>query len=82
VSIDGSGFAGDGKRVIGSFMGSTDLERDLPQLSQLYADGDLHLDQLITATYALDQINEAIASTRSGQARRNVIIIDHPAATR
>jgi S-(hydroxymethyl)mycothiol dehydrogenase len=78
VSIDGSGFAGDGKRVIGSFMGSTDLKRDLPRLSQLYADGDLHLDQLITATYALDQINAAIASTRSGQARRNVIIIEHP----
>ena len=77
VSIDGSGFAGDGKRVIGSFMGSTDLARDLPRLSQLYADGDLHLDQLITATYALDQINEAIASTRSGEARRNVIIIEH-----
>ncbi|MFT7392833.1 MAG: S-(hydroxymethyl)glutathione dehydrogenase/alcohol dehydrogenase [Candidatus Azotimanducaceae bacterium] len=78
VSIDGSGFAGDGKRVIGSFMGSTDLARDLPRLSQLYADGDLHLDQLITATYPLDQINEAITSTRSGQARRNVIIIEHP----
>ncbi len=78
----GSGFAGDGKRVIGSFMGSADLERDLPQLSQLYADGDLYLDELITATYALDQINEAIASTRSGQARRNVIIIEHPTAPR
>jgi hypothetical protein len=55
-----------------------DLVRDLPRLSQLYVDGDLHLDQLITATYSLDQINEAIASTRSGQARRNVIIIGHP----
>ncbi|MEJ6722219.1 zinc-binding dehydrogenase [Ilumatobacter sp.] len=82
VSIDGSGFAGDGKRVIGSFMGSTDLARDLPRLSQLYADGDLHLDQLITTTYTLDHINEAIASTRSGQARRNVIIIEHPTAPR
>jgi Zn-dependent alcohol dehydrogenase len=78
VSIDGSGFAGDSKRVIGSFMGSTDLERDLPRLGQLYVDGDLYLDELVTATYSLDQINEAIASTRSGQARRNVIIIEHP----
>ncbi|MYA88156.1 MAG: zinc-binding dehydrogenase, partial [Boseongicola sp. SB0662_bin_57] len=36
--------------------------------------GRLKLDELITGRWSLDQINEAIADTKTGRARRNVIM--------
>ena len=73
--IETSGFAGNAKRVVGSFLGSTDLRRDIPYLTGLYLHGELLLDELVTATYELDDINDAIESTRRGEARRNVIVL-------
>ena len=62
------------RRVIGSLMGSTRSSVEIPRLVQLYQSGRLKLDELITARYPLDRINEAIASTETGQALRNVIV--------
>lgn len=62
------------RRVIGSFMGSTRLRVDVPRLVQLYQSGRLKLDELITDRYPLEQINEAIESTKKGNALRNVIV--------
>ena len=76
AAIETSGFAGNGKRVVGSFLGSTDLPRDVPRMSDAYLAGALKLDELVTGRFRLDQINEAIASTAAGEARRNVIVFD------
>ncbi|MEZ5373662.1 MAG: Zn-dependent alcohol dehydrogenase [Microthrixaceae bacterium] len=76
ATIETSGFAGGGKHLIGSAMGSARLSRDIPRLTEMYLEGRLLLDELITATYRLDEINEAIASTRRGEARRNVVTFD------
>jgi NDMA-dependent alcohol dehydrogenase len=62
------------RRVIGSFMGSTRLRVDVPKLVELYLHGRLKLDELITARYPLEQINEAIAAMERGEALRNVIV--------
>jgi S-(hydroxymethyl)glutathione dehydrogenase/alcohol dehydrogenase len=50
------------------------LSRDIPWMIDMYSQGRLKLDELVSATWRLDQINEAIASTKSGAARRNVIV--------
>jgi Zn-dependent alcohol dehydrogenase len=42
----------------------------------LYEDKRLKLDELITARYALSQINDAIEATESGTVLRNVILFD------
>jgi len=65
-----------GQAVIGSKMGETVLSRDIPWLVDLYEQGRLHLDALVSATWALEDINAAIASTRAGKARRNVILFE------
>lgn len=62
------------KRVIGSFLGSTRLTVFIPQLFDLYRQKRLKLDELVTAKYSLEQINEAIQIVDSGEAVRNVII--------
>lgn len=66
--------AATGQRIMGSFMGDTVLARDIPWIADLCAQGRLKLEALISGRWTLDQINKAIADTRSGAARRNVII--------
>ncbi|WP_158971782.1 Zn-dependent alcohol dehydrogenase [Chachezhania sediminis] len=61
---------------IGSFMGGVVIQRDIPWMVDLYQQGRLKLDQLISKRWSLDQINDAIADTNSGAARRNVIMFD------
>ena len=68
--------AGYSQRILGSKMGSTRLQVDVPPLIDLYRDGRLKLDELITRTYPLDEINEAIAAVKRGEALRNVIVFD------
>lgn len=63
-------------RYLGSSMGQTNVARDIPWLIDLYQQGRLKLDELITARWPLDQINEAMEDTKKGLARRNVIILD------
>jgi S-(hydroxymethyl)glutathione dehydrogenase/alcohol dehydrogenase len=62
------------QRVIGSRMGGTRLKEDVRRLVDLYLEGRLKLDELITGRYALGEINEAIASMKRGEALRNVIV--------
>jgi len=59
---------------MGSKMGSTRLREDIPRLVDLYLQGRLNLDSLITGRYALENINEAIAAVKRGEALRNVIM--------
>lgn len=65
-----------GLEFIGTKMGSVILSRDIPWMIDLYQQGRLKLDELISGRWSLDQINEAIADTRRGTAGRNVIIFD------
>ena len=62
------------RAIVGGFMGSINLQVDVPQLVALYQAGRLKLDDLITARYPLRDINEAIESVEKGEALRNVIV--------
>ena len=62
--------------MIGTKMGDVVLRRDVPWLVDFYRQGRLKLDELISGRWRLEEINEAIADTRSGAARRNVIVFD------
>lgn len=65
-----------GQSLIGTKMGDTVLTRDIPWLAELYLQGRLKLDELISARWPLEKINEAIDDTKSGKVRRNVIVFD------
>jgi NDMA-dependent alcohol dehydrogenase len=69
-----AGLAGSEKRLLGSAMGSTRLSVDVPRLVELYRQGRLKLDELVTERYPLEKINEAIAAVERGEALRNVIV--------
>ena len=63
-----------GQRILGSKMGSGRLRVDVPKLGELYQEGRLKLDELISARYPLKEINAAIAAVNRGEALRNVIV--------
>ncbi len=74
AQYDPGEFAAAGQSIIGSKMGSASVSRDIPELVKLYQAGSLKLDELISGRYALDDINDAIASVQRGEALRNVVI--------
>lgn len=73
-SYDPGWLAGLNQRILGSKMGTSVIDRDVPALAERYRRGELELDGLISRTFTLDQINEAMDEVRAGSALRNVIV--------
>jgi Zn-dependent alcohol dehydrogenase len=63
------------QRIIGSKMGDSLISRDIPWLVELYREGRLKLDELITHRYSFDDINEAMDAARQGVGLRNMVLI-------
>jgi alcohol dehydrogenase (nicotinoprotein) len=61
------------KRIQGSLFGSGDPFHDIPRMVELYQSGDLKLDELITTTYTLDQVNQGYQDLLDGKNIRGVI---------
>jgi len=64
------------KRIQGSLFGSGDPFHDIPRMVELYQSGDLKLDELITSTYTLDQVNQGYQDLIDGKNIRGVIVYD------
>jgi S-(hydroxymethyl)glutathione dehydrogenase/alcohol dehydrogenase len=61
------------KEVRGVIFGAGNPRYDIPNLLALYKSGQLKLDELVTQTYSLDQINQGYADMRNGTNIRGVI---------
>jgi NDMA-dependent alcohol dehydrogenase len=62
------------RQIRGSLFGDCNPLSDIPKLLGLYRAGDLKLDELVTRTYALDEVNEAYADLEAGKNIRGVIV--------
>ncbi len=65
------------KSLVGSIFGSANPRRDIPRLLAMYQNGQLMLDELITNTYDLDDINVGYDAMRSGDNIRGMVMYDH-----
>jgi Zn-dependent alcohol dehydrogenase len=65
------------KTVKGSLFGDCNPTTDIPKILGLYQSGDLKLDELITRTYTLDQVNEGYDDLLDGKNVRGVLIHEH-----
>jgi len=65
------------KRLQGSLFGASSPSKDIPFMLDLYRQGRLKLDELITTRYSLDQINDGYADMRAGTNIRGVVIHEH-----
>lgn len=62
------------KSISGGFMGSTNIQVDIPRLIALYQEGTLKLDEMISGHYPLEKINKAVEASEKGADLRNVIM--------
>jgi S-(hydroxymethyl)glutathione dehydrogenase/alcohol dehydrogenase len=62
------------KRIIGCLFGHSNPRSDIPKMLSLYRDGKLMLDELVTRTYTLDQINEGYEAMRTHQNIRGLVL--------
>jgi len=65
-----------GKEVVGTLYGHVNPRVDFPYLLQLYRAGRLKLDELVTKTYRLEEINQGYADLLEGRVIRGVILFD------
>lgn len=67
------------REIKGSYLGSAVPSRDIPTYAQLYLDGKLKVDELISSRIPLSRINEAMDELADGRAIRQVIVFDEDA---
>jgi NDMA-dependent alcohol dehydrogenase len=69
-------FAMQRKELVGSIFGNANPRYDIPRILALYMDGKLKLDEMVTTTYTLDEINQGYQDMRDGKNIRGVIVFD------
>lgn len=74
LSIPAVSLVGDGKTLIGSYMGSAIPARDIPRYIALWRAGRLPVDRLLTSVSPLSDINALFDKLHSGEAIRQVVI--------
>ncbi len=75
VEIHGADLIDD-KMLRGSNMGSNRFRVDMPRFVDLYLDGRLKLDEMISRRISLEQINEGFDDMKAGEVARSVIVFD------
>ena len=66
----------DGKTLKGSYYGDTNFHHDFPMLLDMYRIGKLNLDDMVTATYTIDEAPRAFEDMEAGKNARGVIVYD------
>ncbi len=64
------------KTLTGSNMGSNQFRTDMPRFVDMYLDGRLKLDEMVSQHIDLEQINEGFAEMKTGNVARSVITFD------
>ena len=62
------------KQIKGCLYGAESPRIQIPRLLGLYRDGQLKIDEMITQTYSLDQVNEGYADIAAGRVVRGAIV--------
>ena len=64
------------KRIQGALFGASNPSSDILRQAQMYRDGKIKLDELITSTYTLDHIARGYEDMHAGKNIRGVIVYD------
>jgi S-(hydroxymethyl)glutathione dehydrogenase / alcohol dehydrogenase len=73
VSIPLGGFLQE-KKLIGSLYGSASIQADIPRIIDLYMDGRILLDELVSRRRPLAEVNEAFADMEAGSVARSMLV--------
>jgi S-(hydroxymethyl)glutathione dehydrogenase/alcohol dehydrogenase len=75
LELNGLDIVLQGKRVVGSMMGSNRFRIDMPRYVDFYLDGRLKLDEMISQRFGLDDVNKAFDMMKAGEVARSVIAL-------
>lgn len=75
ITIDMNLFEWD-KLYINPLYGSCDPDIDMPKLMNLYDKGSLKLDEMITRTYPLEELEQAFHDMHTGANAKGVLVMD------
>jgi S-(hydroxymethyl)glutathione dehydrogenase/alcohol dehydrogenase len=75
IHIDGPSLLSE-KKIQGSNMGSNRFRVHMPQYIELYLQGRLKLNELVTKTIKLEDVNQAFEDMKEGHVARSVIVFD------
>ena len=64
------------KRIIGCLLGHANPRADIPKLLSMYRDGKVMLDELVTRTYTLEQVNDGYEDMRNHRNIRGLILYE------
>jgi S-(hydroxymethyl)glutathione dehydrogenase/alcohol dehydrogenase len=64
------------RKLQGSNMGSNRFRVDMPGFVELYLQGRLHLDDLISRRIKLEDVNDGMEALKTGEVARSVIMFD------
>jgi Zn-dependent alcohol dehydrogenase len=64
------------KCIAGCYLGAACLARDVPTLVELYLDGELKLDELVSRRLGLAELDDGFARLREGTEARQVVVFD------
>jgi S-(hydroxymethyl)glutathione dehydrogenase/alcohol dehydrogenase len=73
LAVNIFGAIGGQKRVQGVNFGSTNAKRDMPMYAQLYMQGRMNLDDLVSKRIALRDVNDGYAALKDGSLNRVVV---------
>ena len=73
ISLNIFGAIGGQKRVVGVNFGSTNAKRDIPMYAELYLQGRMNLDDLVSKEISLHQVNDNYAALKDGSLNRVVV---------
>jgi len=74
--VPGVMFALEEKSIVGSLYGSGSMHRDVPRLVDLYMQKRIKIDELVSRTITLNEVNSAFAAMEKGEVARSVIVYD------
>ena len=64
------------KKLQGSMMGSNQFRTDIPRMIDMYLDGRLLLDEMVSARIPIEDVNQGYEMMRQGEVARTVITFD------
>jgi alcohol dehydrogenase len=73
ITVSPLGFVAEGRSLIGSYLGSSVPSHDIPRFIELWRAGRLPVEQLVSATITLDEINTGMDELADGKAVRQLI---------
>jgi S-(hydroxymethyl)glutathione dehydrogenase/alcohol dehydrogenase len=66
------------KSILGCRYGSTRPHHDIPRYVGLYLDGRLQLDEMVSQTYDLADVQQALDDMHHGKLNRGVLVVSEP----